>query len=282
MRMKVSCFLLLVCLWMNLIHASHPIYFLLTHPRSTGTAFEKIMRTHGDTEVVHQPFLEPFLLKWLPADNPYLKNIPLDLTYNGIKNKLFQLAEKKSLFFKEQGYIVLDYFKAHPDFYQNPQVRFAFLIRDPAKSIISCYRKMPSIDNTGIGLIGHKELWELFNMIQEFTGKPPLVIDSDDLLKTPLPILNKLGETWGMTFTEKDLHWEKGYVDEWLHIDGNWYIEVSNSIELGSYHGDVPCLEDGTPEYAEVEDLQARKRLQDMYHTQIGFYQKLLQYAVKP
>jgi len=271
-----------MCLTVDLVYASHPIYFLLTHPRSTGTAFEKMMRTRGDTEVVHQPFLDPFLLKWLPANDPYLKSIPPNLTYNDVRNKLFQLAEKNSVFFKEQGSIVLDYFKTHPDFYQNPQLRFAFLIRDPAKSIISCYRKMPSIDNTGIGLIGHKELWELFNMIQEFTGKPPLVIDSDDLLKNPLPILNKLGEIWEMTFIEKDLHWERGYTDEWLHVDDSWYIEVGNSTELGPYRGDIPRQEDGTPEYAEIKDLQTRKRLQDMYHAQIDSYQKLLQHAVKP
>jgi hypothetical protein len=140
---------------------------------------------------------------------------------------------------------------------------------------------MPSIDNTGIGLIGHEELWELFNILKESTGKAPLVIDSNEFLKNPLPILNQLGEEWGMAFTEKDLHWEKGCTDEWLHIDSNWYVEVINSCKLESYQGDIPREADGTPIYGEVEDLQVRKRLQDMYHHQIDFYQKLLQYAIK-
>jgi len=263
-------------------HASYPIHFLLTHPRSTGTAFEQIMRTHGDMTVLHQPFLDSFLLKWLPIGEPYLKNISPGLTDKDVGNKLFQLAEKQPVFLKEQGFIVLDYFKAYPDFYRNPQVKFAFLIRDPAKSIISCYYKMPSIDNMGIGLIGHEQLWELFNMIKDATGKTPIVIDSDELLKNPLAILNQLGDSWGMTFTEKDLHWKKGYADEWLHIDSNWYVEVSDSTQLEPYRGDIPREADGTPAYAEVEDLQARKRLQNMYHSQIGFYHKLLQYAIQP
>lgn len=269
-------FILFLFLVENFVHADHPIYFLITHPRATGTAFEKIMRTHGDIHVVHQPYLTPYLLNTLSPTHPYRESLPLQMSYDDATNQLLELAKEKPVFFKEQSYIVLDYIKTHPEFYRNPKVKFAFLIRDPAKSILSYYRKMPGLDNS---IIGHQQLWELYVFLKEQLGPNLIVIDSDELLKNPLPILQKLGKAWGLRFSTKDLHWDKGYADDWTFKE--WYVEVGDSTKLESYRGDVPRLSNGIPVYAEVEDLEARHRLQEYYIYQNVYYQKLLEHAVK-
>ncbi len=275
-KMKNALLFLFLCFGHGIAQADHPIFFLLTHPRSTGTAFEKIMRTHGDMVVLHQPFLPPYLLGYLPKNHQYRKSLPPEVTYDDIKNHLFQLAETSPVFFKEQGYMVIDYLKANPDFLRHPQVKFAFLIRDPAKSILSYYRKLPVVDNS---IIGHEQLWELFVMLQQELGTTPIVIDSDELLKHPLPILSRLGESWGLQFTEKDLQWDKGYADDWVFQE--WYVEISDSIQLESYRGDVLREDDGTPKYLEVNELDARRRLQNIFRYQNVYYQKLLEHAVR-
>jgi len=266
-----------LCIFLSFAFKSqsdHPIYFLLTHPRATATAFEKILRTHGGLQVIHQPYLTPYLLNSLPLDHPYRKSLPKKMSYDEVTDQIFVLAKEGPVFFKEQSYIVLDYLKAHPEIYLNSQVKFAFLVRDPAKSILSYYKKMPGFDNS---TIGHEQLWELFVILQEKLGKNLLVIDSDKLLKNPLPILQRLGESWGLTFTEEALHWDKGYADDWTFKE--WYLEVGDSTQLESYRGDIPRLADGTPVYEEIEDLQERERLQNFFRWQNFYYQKLLEYA---
>ena len=277
MLKKWKRFLLLALLFFaQAVQADQPIYILATHPRATGTAFEKVIRTHKEITVLHAPFLDPYLVRKYGLNHPFTLQLPNPaITFDDVKNKLFALAKDSPVFFKESGYILVDYLKTNPEFYKNPQVKIAILIRDPAKSILSFYRKMPTVDES---IIGHRQLWDIFTMLQE-NGKTPLVIDSDAFLKTPLPILNKLGESWGLHFDEKNLKWESGFEEDWYLKD--WYVEVAASTQLESYRGDVPRLEDGTPAYLEVADEKDRKRLQDFYRIQNVYYQKLMQYALK-
>lgn len=205
-------FFTLICLFLSqtLLQANYPIYLLLTHPRATGTAFEKIMSTQKGIAILHGPFLEPYLTNKYPPDHPFVRSLKNPtVTYDDVKDRLFKLAKKSPVFFKESGYVLIDYLKNNPDFCQNPQVKIAFLTRDPAKSVLSFYKKMPSVP---VESIGHKALWEIFEMLDP----KPLVIDSDELLKNPLPLLNELGKSWELTFEEKNLSWESGYSDEWL------------------------------------------------------------------
>ena len=259
------------------VYADYPIYFLATHPRSTGTAFENIIRTHGGIQVLHQPFLDPYLQENLPKNHPYRKVIS-DSTYDEVVHQIFGLAKTAPVFFKDQAFMVLDYVKSHLKGLKNPQIHFAFLIRDPAKTILSLYRKDPRFSPAEIG---HEHLWELFNLIKENTGKTPLVIDSDELLKDPMANLDRLGKEWDIAFREQDLHWQEGYTDDWLRVDKKWYDEVAASDQLGSYRGELPRLEDGIPEYTEVDNLHDRARLQEIYRRQNIFYLKLLEHVVR-
>lgn len=259
------------------VHADHPIFILLTHPRATGTAFEKVMRTCDGIQVLHAPYLDPYLLKKYGSDHPFTKSLPdPELHFEDVTNRLFTLAKKSPIFFKESGYVLLEYLKEHPEFYRNPQIKIAFLVRDPAKSILSFYKKMPAVDES---IIGHRQLWELFVLFKT-EQKDPLIIDSDEFLKNPLQMLNHLGKHWGLDFKEDNLHWQSGYEEDW-HLK-DWYIEVANTTELGPYKGDVTRNDEGIPQYFEATNEKDRLRLQELYKIQNVYYQKLLQYAFKP
>ncbi|HSX04612.1 MAG TPA: hypothetical protein VLG76_07790 [Rhabdochlamydiaceae bacterium] len=255
----------------------YPLHILITHPRATATAFEKIMRTRQEMTVLHSPFLDPYLFKKYGPNHLLTQGLSdSTTTFEDVRKRLFQLAERSPVFFKESGYLCADYLKSRPEFYKHPKVNFAFLVRDPAKSILSFYRRMPKVDHS---IIGHEQLWDLFTLFKDNLDQAPLVIDSDELLKDPLPILNILGERWGMTFDPTNLRWESGYSNDWRVKD--WYKTVANSTKLGAYHGDVPRGGDGVPVYAEVKDPADRIRLQEFFRSQNRYYQKLLQFAVK-
>jgi hypothetical protein len=260
------------------IEANYPIYILLTHPRATATAFEKVIGTHEDITVLHAPYLDPYLAKKYGLDHPFTKTLTNpSITYQDVTNHIFKLAEESPVFFKESGYVLIDYLKQHPEFYKNSQVKIAFLIRDPAKSVISFYRKMPSVDES---IIGHKQLWDLFVFLKSKLDFTPVVIDSDEFLKNPIPILQELGDNWGIKFDEKNLSWNSGYSSDWRLKD--WYVEVGASTRLEPYRGDVPREKDGTPLYEEVKDKKTREKLQGFYRSQNVYYQQLMQYALKP
>ena len=259
------------------MHADEPVFVLLTHARATATAFEKVIRTKENIEVLHAPFIVPYLLKKYGTNHPLTRPLPdPTVTFGDVTNKLFALAKHFPVFLKESGYLLVDYFKEHPEFYQNPQVKIVFLVRDPAKSILSFYRRLPTVDES---IVGHRQLWELFELLREQQIEVPLVIDSDEFLKDPLFILKKLGTHWGIQFDETNLKWESGYAEDW-HLK-DWYVDVATSTGLGPFKGDIDRDEDGTPSYLEVADEKDRRRLQELYRTQNIYYQKLLQYAIK-
>ena len=257
------------------LQADGPIYLLLTHPRATATAFEKVMRTHG-MQALHAPYLDPYLLKKYGPNHVLTSSLKdTGLTYEDVTRNIFTMAKSGPLFFKESGYLILDYFKQTPSLYKNPQVKIAFLIRDPAKSILSYYKRMPSVSEP---IIGHRQLWDLYLFLKEQGINAP-VIDSDLLLKNPLKILNQLGTHWNLHFDESNLQWESGFAEEW-HVK-EWYVEVAYSTALKPYQGDLDRDSDGVPTYLEVTNESDRARLQDIFRIQNGYYQKFLQYVIQ-
>lgn len=259
------------------LHANHPIYILLTHPRATATAFERVMRTKENLQVLHAPYLDSYLIKKYGTNHILTKSLKgPHLTFDDVTNHLFEMSKTAPVFFKESGYLLVDYLKEHPELLTHEQIKIAFLVRDPAKSIISYYRKMPTVDDS---IIGHRQLWELFNLILDQKNEIPLVIDSDEFLKSPLKILNRLGIDWGLTFDQTNLSWESGYSEDW-HVR-DWYVEVAESTELGDYTGDVERDENGTPLYLEVTTEPDRQRLRDIFQSQNIYYQQLFPYALK-
>lgn len=252
------------------------IYMVLTHPRATATAFERIFRENENLTVLHAPFLPPYMIQKYGADHPFAQHFlnGSPQTFQGVQDYLVDLAEARPVFFKESAYLLLAYMKSAPEFFLAPTTKIAILVRDPAKSILSYYKKLPSVTAP---IVGHQALWESFVFLSEKMESPPLVIDSDLFLQNPLPILEALGNVWGLTFSADQLQWESGYAEDWHWQE--WYADVANSTGLGSYRGDVLREEDGTPAYLEVESEKDRQRLQEIYRSQAPYYQLLLEQA---
>lgn len=118
--------------------------------------------------------------------------------------------------------------------------RNVFLIRHPARVIPSYARKMEKVS---LEAIGFPQQLSLFEKAQEIKGRPPLVIDSDDILLDPGRALNALCAALELPWTEQMLSWEPGPKPEDGAWAPHWYDAVWRSSGFGPAPGDLPDVD---------------------------------------
>ncbi|MCH2102081.1 MAG: sulfotransferase [Planctomycetes bacterium] len=112
------------------------------------------------------------------------------------------------------------------------QLTNAFLIREPRAMLVSLIDRLGPV---GIQDTGLPQQLELFYDQRERTGKIPVVVDSQDVLRNPEGILRQLCENIGITFKTTMLSWESGP----RATDGcwgpHWYHSTNNSTGFTPY-----------------------------------------------
>lgn len=149
--------------------------------------------------------------------------------------------------------------------------RHFFLIRNP-KKIIQSYQKIcANLTDRDIGI---ESLFNLFKIVDSISGKPPLVVDADDLIENPRYFLNKLCLHLDIPFSDKMLSWEPGLAKSyevennpfpWLWTGElpltNWYSNIHRSTgfiapkeerEVDLADRFIPILEACLPFYHEL------------------------------
>ena len=144
-------------------------------------------------------------------------------------------------------------------------LRHCFLIRDPAYIIASYLQKMPSVSVADIGIV--RQL-KLFEEIAALTGKPPAVIDSDDVLRDPHSVLGQLCDALDLDFLPETMtQWPPGRRDSDGIWASHWYHSVEDSTGFAPYQ---PRVVELAPEQQALADqMQA-------------YYQQLAQYRITP
>ena len=206
----------------------HKILALWATPRSTSTAFEWMMRMRGDFTCFHEPFGEVWYqgedARW-PRIRPDSPRTP-GLTFAGVWQTLLDAAAAGPVFSKDFPHYIehlwsdefLDHFE------------HSFLIRDPAKVATSMHKHWP---NFVLKEIAFLEQRALFDRLAERDGKPPPVIDSDDLLEDPHGIVAAWCDAVGIPFIPEALSWEPGERNEVSWYDGgSWHANLRDSDGL--------------------------------------------------
>jgi len=103
-----------------------------------------------------------------------------------------------------------------------------FIIRDPAKAIPSYYALDPNIVKEEIG---YEEQFYIFQKMYELNGKPPIVIDADDLQNNPVSLIAAYCQALNITFIQESLSWEKSYKKKW-DVWKVWHKDVANSTKI--------------------------------------------------
>jgi len=115
-----------------------------------------------------------------------------------------------------------------------------FLTRHPARVIPSYARKMETLS---LEAIGFPQQARIYGEVEARTGKPPLVIDSDDILANPGGMMKTLCAALGLPWDAGMLSWPAGpspYDGAWAP---HWYDAVNASTGFGAAPGPLPQLE---------------------------------------
>lgn len=243
----------------------HRKIVLWSTPRTTSTAFEWMMRMRGDMACFHEPFGEWWYkgdgAPWprLTADSPRLP----DLTFEVVLERMEKAANEMPVFSKDMPHYILS--RADDAFLE--RFTHSFLIRDPAKSVPSIYKRGPEYLVEEYGFHEHRAL---FDRVSDKLGHVPPVIDSDDLLENPAGIVSAWCEAVGIPFKPEALSWEPGSRSE-----VSWYDD-------GSWHGTLGQSDGLKPQprtYGSVEE--APPHVQEIYAQALPHYQHLYQHRLQ-
>ena len=195
--------------------------FVWSGPRNISTALMRSFENRIDTKVYDEPFYAYYLKKTNlnhPMKNEIIKK------YHTNEDKVIDLIttedEKYKIFYqKHMTHHILDETRLD---WINKGIN-CFLIRDPAKVIVSYLKKntLKSIQD-----VGFKKLYKIFKLLN---SKEPIVINADYLLENPEKYLKLLCQKLNLNFDQKMLNWPKGYRDTdgiWSKV---WYHDVISS-----------------------------------------------------
>ena len=252
----------------------NPIYILWATPRSTSTAFEWMMRMRGDMVCFHEPFGEA----WYQGDDARAPRLTAasprkpGLSFETVLQKMHAAALEQPVFSKDMpqftDHLWSDEFLG--------RFEHSFLIRDPAKVLASLHRswvKSGNQDGFTRNEIGFDEQRRLFDLLCKRDGKPPVVIDSDDLLGNPAPMVEKYCAAIGIPFISEALSWEPGSRNEVLWYDGDdsiWHESLKNSDGLKPQ----PCKS--------IEIHELPEKLRALYRDFLPHYQHLYSHRLTP
>lgn len=187
-------------------------------PRSASTAFDKMVRTRGDLEVLTEPFSIPFY------DGPEQRSTRYPVTEPGATFEATLdavLAPDRPVFVKEMAYQLGPLMRA------DVLERFtsSFLVRDPAWAIPSLLREWP---DATLEEAGYDAQLVAFEAVAEAQGAPPPVIDGDDLRREPDATVERWCSAVGVDHDPDALSWEPGMPEDWARW-GTWFATTAAS-----------------------------------------------------
>ena len=190
----------------------------------------------SDTRVVDEPFYAYYLMltgKDHPGRAEVLKTQSHDL--DAVFENLAHLEDTEVLFIKNMAKhletIPTNLFKAYTHL---------LLIRDPAQIITSFVKGYPNPKMEDIGMAYQFALYAFFVK----HGYPFVVLDSNEVLKSPQRVLSQLCERLGIPFDTAMLSWEPGARPEDGSWAKHWYHRVHKSSGFLASSSATPQLPD--------------------------------------
>ncbi|MEM8732213.1 MAG: hypothetical protein AAGF79_20060 [Pseudomonadota bacterium] len=199
------------------------IHALWCHPRSVSTAFERIMRERGDLDVLHEPFMYHYYLTQtdrLFADFHPEPGHPK--TYGDIRRMIMTRSQAMPVFFKDMAYYIDDELPRDTTFLSS--MTHAFLVRDPAESILSYHKREPGFTCRELGLEAQLRLYRAL----EEEGQAPIVVTADQLRNDPEATLRRYWSTVGLPYVADAFSWDESVPKDWQSVS-DWHATALSS-----------------------------------------------------
>ena len=234
-------------------------------PRSTSTAFEWMMRQRGDFECYHEPFNE---LYYYGEDRQSQRDAGVASkpghTYANVWAELVAHSEHCDLFLKDFAYSVWHFL----DDDMLDRMTHTFLVREPRRVIQGLAKYWPDCTFEEIGL---DTLHQLFDLLTERNGSPPILMSSDDLISRPAATVRAYCDAVAIEFVESALSWEEGERNEvaWYgEGTGPWHEPLRDSTGISAPRTEYPPLEDDP-------------RLVELYERSLPHYEELMAHRLR-
>lgn len=168
-----------------------------------------------------------------------------------------------------------------PDFGYDwmPRLTNFFLLRHPAEIIVSLEKALRGQDffasEIDLDFVGIKTLANVFHEVRKRTGKPPLVVDSGDILREPESALRWICDQLGIEFDQRMLRWKQGLVDSALTQS-----PLSRPEDIQNWYGNVAASDSFRPISDEIVEVPAH--LKPVLDEALPFYEELLEFRQQP
>jgi hypothetical protein len=235
-----------------------PVIVLWAHSRSASTAFGRMMIERGDVAVLHEPFLA-----LTQGEAVTLPTAAGAIARSGreLVEGLAAAGRERPVFVKEVLDYRYGYVFGHPG--ELAWMTHTFLVRHPRQAISSHYAMKPTVTCPEIG---YERLWELFKLLWSASGRRPLVIRSEDLLRDPAAVVRAYCEAVGLPFLPDALHWKPTDRPEWQRHRA-WHLDAIRSSGFASYQNAYPATVENHPV------------LRSFYDHHYPFYQRIVEHA---
>ena len=175
-------------------------------PRNISTALMRSFENRSDTTVIDEPFYA-FFLEHTKIQHPIYKEVikNYETSWETIANILTGTNPNgKKIWYQK---LMTHHWVNNESLEWTSNLTNCFLIRNPKEVIISYLKIHQEITPELIGL--PQQLY-IFKYILEKTNKIPIVISSEDILKNPKLMLQKLCILLDIPFSNQMLNWPKG------------------------------------------------------------------------
>lgn len=233
---------------------------LISGPRNVSTALMYAFAQRNDTTVVDEPLYGCYLKK-SGADHPGKEEV---LKAQGtdaqqvIKEIILSRYSNPVLFVKNMAHHI-----AEVDWDFLKKVENVFLIRHPEEMLTSLLKTIPE---PTLGDTAYKQQYQLFEYVRESLERPPVVVDSKELLMDPPAVLETLCGRLEISFQETMLQWQPGPIPEdgvWAKY---WYKNVHKSTGFKPY---------------EPKEEKVPEQFSELLQRCTFYYNQLNEYSIK-
>jgi hypothetical protein len=216
-------------------------------PRNLSTAMMRSFSSRADTFVSDEPFYGAYL-KHTGDPQPMADDViaAMDCDWQRVARALRGAPPNgRPIWYQKHMSHHMEGPVSIADF---PEMRHAFLIRDPRRVAASYANKRTRIRPEHLGTARQREYFE---RVASRNGQAPPVVDSTDILADPAKVLAALCGALGIAWDPAMLDWAKGPHPQDGIWQSHWYDAVNASTGFGAPPGPLPEL---IPEYREVAD----------------------------
>ncbi|HEY6744655.1 MAG TPA: hypothetical protein VI357_02950 [Mycobacteriales bacterium] len=227
------------------------LIWLWAHPRSRSTALERMMMERGDVTVLHEPLVSVIDDGRVSIpDGPVLSSVAEVIGY------------AKSL---PDTVFVKDTTEHRYTDHLTPAlaagITHTFVVREPSAAIASHVAVKPDASRSDIG---YENQFLVFEFVRELTGRAPVVLDSDLLVRQPEAAVEAYCDAIGLPYKPEAMRWQAGERPEWERT-ARWHVTAGRTSGFLT-----------TP----PREVPLTGHLRDYYDFHRPFYDRMLAHAL--